>query len=257
MGGWSKAIGAGLGFFMGGPIGMVAGYVIGGALGGPSGQRNFANPKYREHILFTNILAFMALVVKADNKVTASERKEVMKLLNEMFQSDYQDTQLTHNMFEKFLNTHIDIRELCGSFNRVADKNMRIILIEILFKIAFADRNFHPAEKELIERIAGYLGISEYELHSMNGRYSSAGGYSDGSGHSAAAKRDPGDMRRYYDILEVPYNANQAEIKSSYRKLIVKYHPDKFGDIHPVAGKLINEKVAVINEAYEKLLTKI
>jgi len=33
-------------------------------------------------------------------------------------------------------------------------------------------------------------------------------------------------MRNYYKILNIPYNANQGDIKSAYRRLAKRYHPD-------------------------------
>jgi DnaJ-class molecular chaperone len=47
----------------------------------------------------------------------------------------------------------------------------------------------------------------------------------------------------YYKILEVSENADKAAIKSSYRKLARKYHPD-------VSGKAGEDKFKDINEAY-------
>lgn len=56
------------------------------------------------------------------------------------------------------------------------------------------------------------------------------------------AKRD------YYDILGISRNADQAEIKSAYRKLAIKYHPDKNPD-----NKEAEEKFKEAAEAYEVL----
>src|SRR5690606_22506131 len=56
------------------------------------------------------------------------------------------------------------------------------------------------------------------------------------------AKRD------YYDVLGVSKNAEQVEIKSAYRKLAIKYHPDKNPD-----NKEAEEKFKEAAEAYEIL----
>lgn len=52
----------------------------------------------------------------------------------------------------------------------------------------------------------------------------------------------------YYDVLGVGKSADATEIKKAYRKLAMKYHPDKNPD-----DKEAEEKFKEINEAYEVL----
>ena len=55
-------------------------------------------------------------------------------------------------------------------------------------------------------------------------------------------------MKNYYEILGVPENATQEEIRKRYRQLVRKYHPDINKD-NPEAA----QKMAEINEAYQVL----
>jgi molecular chaperone DnaJ len=56
------------------------------------------------------------------------------------------------------------------------------------------------------------------------------------------------EKRDYYDVLGISKNATEAEIKSAYRKLALKYHPDKNQD-DPSAEDKFKEAA----EAYEIL----
>lgn len=55
-------------------------------------------------------------------------------------------------------------------------------------------------------------------------------------------------MVNYYDILKVPHDASSADIKSAYRRLARKLHPDKNNGSEETALKF-----AAIAEAYEVL----
>lgn len=62
----------------------------------------------------------------------------------------------------------------------------------------------------------------------------------------ATTKRD------YYEILGVPRNATEEQIKQAYRRLAKQYHPD----MNPDNRKEAEEKFKELSEAYEVLLDK-
>jgi len=58
----------------------------------------------------------------------------------------------------------------------------------------------------------------------------------------------PVQYRDYYEVLGVPRNASDAEIKKAFRKLAREYHPDVAKN-----KKQAEEKFKEVNEAYEVL----
>ena len=92
----------------------------------------------------------------------------------------------------------------------------------------------------MINKIASYLNINEYDFNSIFAMFSKNGNGFD----------------RYYKILEVDKTATLDEVKKSYRKLVMKYHPDKLQGVSEDIVKLANEKFLSIQEAYEKISKK-
>jgi DnaJ-class molecular chaperone len=57
-------------------------------------------------------------------------------------------------------------------------------------------------------------------------------------------------MEDFYKILGVPPTASEAEIKSHYKKLVMKHHPDRGGD--PEVIKKINAAYDVLGDAQKR-----
>ena len=57
-----------------------------------------------------------------------------------------------------------------------------------------------------------------------------------------------------YEVLGVPENASDEQIKEAYKELVKKYHPDRYQD-NPLAD-LAEDKLQEINEAYDMLMKR-
>jgi|GEM_PF-2813719 hypothetical protein len=87
-----------------------------------------------------------------------------------------------------------------------------------------------------------------------------AGSSSGGSSNSGTSSKGP--RKNYYDILGIQPSATSNEIKSAYRKMAKKYHPDvKTAEMNKVSDpdvraqieKAFDEKFQNVNEAYQIL----
>jgi DnaJ like chaperone protein len=72
----------------------------------------------------------------------------------------------------------------------------------------------------------------------------------DAKGPAPSHSNDP------YTVLNVPRNASPEEIKTAYRKLVNKYHPDKVFHLGKEFRDLAEKRFKEIEEAYRKLMPK-
>ena len=62
--------------------------------------------------------------------------------------------------------------------------------------------------------------------------------------------------RDYYEVLGVDKNATDEELKKAYRKVAMKYHPDRQTDKSEAEKKEAEEKFKEAAEAYDVLSNK-
>jgi len=125
MKGWSKAVGAGLGYFVGGPIGAVLGYMAGHKL----------TPKLNAqegHLLIANLLGFTTIFLKANTAPSSEDSSETVRFISRLFQFDAEDEHMAGELLQRLLEVDLDIHAMARTFKNHSDVNMRNRLLEIL-----------------------------------------------------------------------------------------------------------------------------
>jgi uncharacterized tellurite resistance protein B-like protein len=115
-----------------------------------------------------------------------------------------------------------------------------------LWRVAVSDTEENREETSCITTFSHHAGLTEDDLRHTSIFYTRFASASSGKDHQAACS-----------VLGVPYHASSAELKSAYRNLSQKYHPDKHAGLDPDIRALTAEKFAQVKDAYDTLNTSV
>ena len=235
MGIFGKWLGGGLGFVMGGPIGGLLGFLIGSAIDSTTDQTSSytTGPVRTTRGDFgMSLLVLVAAVMKADGKVVKSELDYVKQFFVRQFGQESAKQALL--MLKDILRQEIPVRDVCLQIRGNMDYASRLQLLHLLFNISLADTRIHPSEIEIIEKISGYMGVFSTDFLSIKNMFIP-------------------ETDSSYKILEIDPSSSNDEVKKAYRKMALKYHPDKVSHLGDDYRKTADEKFRKVNEAYGKI----
>ncbi|PCJ82224.1 MAG: molecular chaperone DjlA [Bacteroidetes bacterium] len=241
MAGFGKWVGGALGWALGGPIGGILGYQVGklfssgGQTSNPFTQgrsQGFQNRTTNPGDFAMSLVVLSAAVMQADGKVLKSELDFVKKFLKLNFGSTQADQLLL--LLREALKQQVDIRGVSSQIRFNMDHPKRLLLLQYLYGISKADGHVDKSEIDLIRTIARHLGISVKDIESIEEPF-----------HSGSLNP--------FKVLEINEASTDAEVKKAYRRLAIKFHPDKIGDLGEGPRKKAKERFLQVQAAYEQI----
>ncbi|NMC40786.1 MAG: DnaJ domain-containing protein [Bacteroidales bacterium] len=232
MGNFVKWLGGGLGWVLGGPIGGLLGFLVGSFFDEVSGPTTSQVKESASGSFGISLLVLTAAVMKADNRVLKTELEYVKQFYIKQFGKE--STREAMMILRDLLKQDIPLKDVCRQIAANMDYSSRLHLMHFLFGIAGADNKFDNAEVTVIGRIAGYLRISDSDYTSVRNMFIP-------------------ETDSAYRILEIEPSATDEEVKKAYRKMALKYHPDRVSHLGEDFRKAADDKFKKVNEAYEKI----
>ncbi len=273
MGFWGKAIGIGVGFMMGGPLGAVLGGIFGHwydtekrhAFGlqvrcpychntvSPTADGHCPvcgndlksaeceqpqNTTDRQFLFYVSLTSLAAKMAKADGVVSKEEIAAFDRFVRDELGLSAEERRIVAQIFNEAKNSPQDPMDFARQFRSLIGYQPEVLqtMVHLLFRIAMADGQFHPQEERFIRQVAEIFGLSPAEYDQIRALF---------------VKFD----HHAYQVLGLTPQASVEEIKVTYKKLVNQYHPDRLiaKGVPEDFIKIANEKMAEINNAYDQI----
>ena len=221
-----KWIGGGTGWYLGGPLGGVLGFIGGSVI-------DSLFLKKEEKIMIgafsTNLLMLIASVMKVKMPVTESKMTFVRKFLIINFGKKVADK--AFKQLNEMLKENIPLDDVCSKISDSLDDSSQFQLVQFLYKLAKIDGELSPAEQFILNIIIKRLRIKESIV--------------------PVAIHNDTILAAYKTLGVNRITTTVIDIKKAYRKLVIEYHPDKAVYLDEEQKKIKSEKFLQLTKAYD------
>lgn len=204
---------------------------------------NYERSQTESHNVFVFLLVnILVKIAQLDGTVTKAETAAIVNFFRSHL--GYTQSQLywVKDQINEAVGSTVSLEALLTEFKGHFAYEPRLILLELVYQVLYANPRVRPDELEMVQSIADYLEVFPYDHIAIRSKYV-----------GAFARRPAEDASRYFEILGLSPGADFEQIKKAYRKLSMKYHPDKVAHLGEEFRKVAEEKMKEINQAYHAL----
>ncbi len=210
---FGKIVGGTIGFIVGGPLGAAGGAFIGHKLF-DNGQSLSGHEEIQANY-FVALFSMLGKMAKSDGIVTADEIKAVNDIMTYSLKFNEEQRKFAIKIFNESKDSSYSFEDFANNFYRMnAHQNsMLFTMLNLLFEVAKADGILHPNEEDLLIKASNIFKISRHDYDNLKKQ------------HFPKLDSD-----KHYAVLNCTPADSDLVIKSSYRKLVQEFHPDKIAN---------------------------
>ena len=206
------------------------------------------NTKSHEHKRFVELMVHILIhIAKADGKISQSETQMIRQFFIGQLHFRGPQVEWLNDTIETAKSSSDDIQVLANEFNAQFGYESQLMLLNMVYNVAYSDGEFHESEARFIDRLANLLNVSAFDHQRIKMAFEAQ------YGDISSTKNDD----KYYAILGLTNSATKAEIKKTYRELTKKYHPDKVHHLGDEFKIQAEKKMQEINQAYDELMKRV